>query len=137
MVNPYQNCAGRGGIYTHLPDYYTETKCYHEDWWNRRRENEKRKEEEYTYRSDNYDPFSDYGERAMPCSYDEMNPEDEERKDYPFSMFGLKRSASQEDMKTAYRKLILETHPDRTGNDSSFEFRSIQEAYEYYKDFIM
>ena len=61
----------------------------------------------------------------------------EDQKDYPFSVFGLKKSSSEEDMKKAYHKAVRETHPDKTGEDTEDEFRQVQEAYEYYQNYII
>jgi len=76
--------------------------------------------------------FHNYGERENPldCEYEEYDEE------YPHSVFGLKKSASQEDMKTAYRKAVRATHPDKTGEDSEDQFREVQEAWEYYQRII-
>ena len=120
-----------GGKHAHLPEFYQE----YADELNRmksiREEEQKQRQEEHWERFfRNFDPFGDFGERQMPCSFDEIDSEDEE--DYPFSVFDLKRTASQEDMKSAYRKGILDNHPDKTGEDTSDAFRVIQEAYEYY-----
>ena len=71
------------------------------------------------------------GEREFPASFEEVEPEDQI--DYPYSVFGLKRSASDEDMKKAYHQAVRETHPDKTGCDSEDAFREVQEAYEFYK----
>jgi len=76
----------------------------------------------------------DYGSRDNPLN-DEVGAE--YHIDYPFNVFGLKKSSSKEDMKKAYRKKVLETHPDKTGEDSEDEFRVIQEAYEYYTNYIL
>jgi len=55
------------------------------------------------------------------------------KKDY-YEILGVSRDASDEDIRTAYKKLIKEWHPDRhTGNDKKVaeqKFKEIQEAYE-------
>ena len=56
------------------------------------------------------------------------------KEDYPYSVFGLKRSASEEDMKKAYRKSILKAHPDRGGTCAAF--RKVREAWEYFKHYL-
>lgn len=52
-------------------------------------------------------------------------------KDY-YYILGLKKEASIEDIKKAYRKLSLKFHPDKNDGDKFFldRFKEIQEAYE-------
>lgn len=50
-------------------------------------------------------------------------------KDY-YQILGLSSGCSQDEIKTAYRKLARDSHPDSCGNEDSSNFRSIQEAYE-------
>ena len=54
-----------------------------------------------------HDPFGNFGERDDPL--DEEYEEYDE--DYPFGVFGLKKSSSEEDVRKAYRKAARETHP--------------------------
>lgn len=46
---------------------------------------------------------------------------------------GLDATASDADVKAAYRRLARQHHPDKSGHDTSDQFRRIQEAYEYLK----
>lgn len=50
----------------------------------------------------------------------------------PYTVLGLSRGASAEDVKRAYRKLSLQHHPDRNGGsaESTATFQKITEAYE-------
>lgn len=50
----------------------------------------------------------------------------------PYNILGVSSDASDDELKRAYRKRVIETHPDRFPNDSqkSEEFRKIQQAYE-------
>ena len=52
--------------------------------------------------------------------------------DYPFSVFKMQRSSSHEDMKAAYKKAILSTHPDKTDYDSDDDFIEVQTAWDRY-----
>lgn len=58
-----------------------------------------------------------------------------EYKDY-YKTLGVERKASKEDIKRAYRKLALQTHPDRNpGNPKAEEkFKEINEAYQVLSD---
>ena len=53
-----------------------------------------------------------------------------------YSKLGLKTDAKFDEIKRAYRRLSLETHPDRNGNspESSEKFKEISEAYEVLGD---
>ena len=70
-------------------------------------------EEEYFYDDSNYcsNPFENEFNSPKP--------------------FGLKRSASEEDIKKKYRELILEHHPDKGGDEE--KFKSIQAEWEEYQ----
>lgn len=52
------------------------------------------------------------------------------------SILGVSESSTEEEIKTAYRKLAVKHHPDKNQNDKSAEqkFREITEAYEYLKN---
>lgn len=57
------------------------------------------------------------------------------KKDY-YEILGLKRDASQDEIKKAYRKLALKYHPDKNKGDKNAEekFREATEAYEVLHD---
>ena len=50
-----------------------------------------------------------------------------------YSILGVARNASPEDIKKAYRKLAMAHHPDRNGGDDS-KFKDINEAYDVLSD---
>jgi hypothetical protein len=50
----------------------------------------------------------------------------------PYAILGILASASWAEIKSAYRKLVMETHPDRGGNAAAF--RRVQAAYEVLED---
>lgn len=57
------------------------------------------------------------------------------QKDF-YSVLGVHRSASEDEIKKAYRKLALKFHPDKNPGDKSAEnqFKEISEAYEVLRD---
>ena len=50
-----------------------------------------------------------------------------------YSTLGVPRTATQEEIKKAYRKLAMQHHPDRTGGDDT-KFKEIQTAYDAISD---
>src|SRR5438874_8483425 len=57
------------------------------------------------------------------------------KRDY-YTVLGLNRDASDEDIKKAYRKLAMKFHPDRNPDDKTAEdsFKECKEAYEVLSD---
>src|SRR5437764_7977025 len=57
------------------------------------------------------------------------------KRDY-YTVLGLNRDASEEDIKKAYRKLAMKFHPDRNPDDKTSEekFKEAKEAYEVLTD---
>lgn len=47
-----------------------------------------------------------------------------------YQILGLSRTATEDDIKKAYRKLAMKHHPDREGG-SEEKFKEVKEAYEY------
>ncbi len=54
-------------------------------------------------------------------------------KDY-YKILGIKRNASQKEIKNAYRNLAKKHHPDATGEKTDEQFKNIQEAYSTLSD---
>ncbi len=57
------------------------------------------------------------------------------KRDY-YEVLGVARTASEADLKSAFRKLAMKYHPDRNAGDSEAElrFKEINEAYEVLRD---
>src|SRR5919107_936456 len=57
------------------------------------------------------------------------------KQDY-YSLLGVSKDATPDDLKKAYRKLAMQHHPDRNPGDKAAEhkFKEISEAYEVLKD---
>lgn len=57
------------------------------------------------------------------------------KRDY-YEVLGVQRSASEQDLKSAFRKLAKDHHPDRNPGDTEAElkFKELNEAYEVLKD---
>lgn len=51
----------------------------------------------------------------------------------PYVSLGLARSATDKDIKKAYRKMALKYHPDRSGGDEN-KFKEVSAAYEILSD---
>ena len=57
------------------------------------------------------------------------------KRDY-YEVLGVSRDADEQQMKSAYRRLAMEHHPDRNPNNHEAEekFKEINEAYEVLSD---
>ena len=110
IAYPYQSFP-HGGVFNKLPDFY-------QDYERERKQAREKKEQ-----------------RKYAKGFFGFN-EDPPKKDnhYPYSVFGLSRSASDDDMKKAYRKSVMKAHPDKGGTPELF--RKIREAWDYFKNYL-
>ena len=113
-----------GGVFNKRPDYYHDYENYMRQ---KKREREAREEQERSEQFKNF--FRGFYGYDKGFNTDDSNKESLDR-DYPYNVFGLKRSASDDDMKKAYRKAVLKAHPDRGGTSEAF--RRVREAWEYF-----
>tara|TARA_R110001592_G_scaffold98342_1_gene281029 strand:- start:10807 stop:11178 length:372 start_codon:yes stop_codon:yes gene_type:complete len=94
-----------------LPDYYSGCKYNYTNF----------------ERDENF--FDDSNYFGNPFEEDfQSKREYEEEENENYSVLGLKRSASDEDIKQAFRQKARETHPDKGGDPE--EFKKVREAYE-------
>tara|TARA_R100001594_G_scaffold18974_1_gene37089 strand:- start:4596 stop:5024 length:429 start_codon:yes stop_codon:yes gene_type:complete len=114
-----------GGVFIKSAKYYQD----YEEALKQRLEEEKIKREA---RNQEYNDKKarDFWSRYFGGFFTGVEEEEKLAPDYPYSVFGLKKSASNEDMKKAYRKEVRKAHPDKGG--SAELFRKIREAWEYF-----
>ncbi len=98
-----------------LPEHYQGTPYSYENF----------EKDEHWYSDSNFfgNPFEEERKHSFFFEEDWDSGEDN------YSILGLKRSASQEDIKNAFRQKARETHPDKIGGDGE-EFKRVREAYE-------
>ena len=121
IAHPFQSYP-HGGVFNKRPDYYHD---YENHMRQKRRAREEEEEKERSKRFKNFfEGFFGYDK-----GFDQKDKECLDR-DYPYNVFGLKRSASDDDMKKAYRKAVLKAHPDKGGSNELF--RKIRQAWEYF-----
>ena len=96
-------------------------KHYQGDPWGTYKNYEK---EEHWYSDSNFfgNPFEEEKENYYDFDFDYESTENNH------AVLGLKRSASQEDIKIAFRQKAMETHPDKGGDEE--EFKKVRAAYE-------
>lgn len=113
-----------GGVYNKKPDYYHD---YENHMKQKRRAREEHEEQERQERFKNFfQGFFGFDSNKESLAEGDLRLD----KDYPYNVFGLKKSASDDDMKKAYRKAILKAHPDKGGSNELF--RRIRQAWEYF-----
>jgi hypothetical protein len=113
-----------GGVFNKKPDYYHD---YENHVRNRKKEQEEHEEQERSER------FKNFFKGFFGFNQDDSNKESL-AEDYPYNVFGLKRSASDDDMKKAYRKAVLKAHPDKGGSNELF--KKVRDAWEYFSQKI-
>ena len=123
-----------GGIYKKLSTYYQD----YENIYERVREiRRKAREAKYEFsRQEKSRKFWESYFKRFAFTGEESKPEHQEEPNYPYSVFGLKRSASEEDVKKKYRKMILKAHPDKPEGSNEL-FIKIQDAWDYFKSYLL
>ena len=114
-----------GGVFKNLPDFYQDYES------ERKRSEEHFRKAREKAEKERWREFAEKFEQGF-FGFSEATPKQDH--DYPYCVFGLKRSASDEDMKKAYRKSVLKAHPDKGGTPELF--RKVWEAWEYFKKII-
>ena len=74
--------------------------------------------ENYSKRKRQYSWFTDFDQSREEQSDDAIHP-----------VFKIKKSSSEEDFKEVYKKMILETHPDKVEGKEQ-EFIKVRDAWE-------
>ncbi len=102
-------------------------KHYQGDPWGTYKNYEK---EEHWYSDSNFfgNPFEEEKENHYDFDFDFDNFDSYGERENNHAVLGLKRSASQEDIKIAFRQKAMETHPDKGGDEE--EFKKVRAAYE-------
>jgi len=102
-----------------LPETEELPEWYQEDQWNY----------QYFEKEENwYDDSTNFHDNPFEERQSFNFSEDKDRVSKEERVLGLKRSSSQEEIKQAFRKKAMETHPDKGGDPA--EFRKVREAYE-------
>ena len=110
-------------MFKKLPDFYQdyerERKQYEEYFRKAREKTEKER-------------WREFAEKFKQGFFGFSEATSNQDNDYPYCVFGLKRSASEEDMKKAYRKSVLQAHPDKLGTPELF--RKVREAWQFFRN---
>jgi hypothetical protein len=119
-----------GAIYNKFPTYYQDYEDIHQRIWELRK---KAREAKYEFtRQQKASSFWESYFKRHAFTGEEMKPKHQDEPNYPYCVFGLKKSASQEDVKKKYRKMILVSHPDKPEGSNEL-FIKIQDAWNYFK----
>jgi len=51
-----------------------------------------------------------------------------------YELLAVNRNATEAEIRTAYRRLVQDHHPDHSGDEEAVQFRRVQEAYETLSD---
>jgi curved DNA-binding protein CbpA len=51
-----------------------------------------------------------------------------------YELLAVKKEATEAEIRTAYRRLVQDHHPDHSGDVDAVEFRKVQQAYETLSD---
>lgn len=113
------------------------------EWYNQQGDNGSRRWDSFNGKGANRKTYSQYSSRSQsrPRPESQRSEMPQEKPDVDpkakchYSVLGISRSASEADIKKAYKKCALKYHPDKNkGTETGDIFRRVKEAYDVLKD---
>jgi len=114
-----------GGVFNAPPQFY-------QDYAEVQRERQRSSRSRPRPKRDAEDFFREFQGGGF-FGFEARDPDGPPEPDYPYSVFGLPRSSSDDDVKKAYREAVLQAHPDKGG--SAELFGRVREAWDHFVSF--